>query len=86
MEAIDLQKLHLSFFSVINNLEMEYSFYFCLSSVQKGLDHIESIYDHFKLDQETLEFNFKLNSDLPDAIRQVILNTHQQIFFGAEPL
>lgn len=86
MEAIDLQKLQLSFFSVINNLEMEYSYYFCLSSIEKGLDHVESIYDHFRLDQDTFEFNFKLNSDLPDALREVIRDTHQQIFFGTESL
>lgn len=84
MEAAELQKLHVSFFNVINNLEMEYSYYFCLHSVQKGLDKIESIYDHFKLDLETLEVDFCVNSDLPAAIREIICNTHQQIFFGTE--
>lgn len=82
METIELQSLRVSFFRVINNLEMEYSYYFCLNSIQKGLDHIESIYDHFKLDHETLECHFKLNSDLPDTIREIIWNAHQQIFFG----
>lgn len=82
MEAIELKKLQVSFFNVINNLEMEHSYYFCLHSVQNGSDRMESIYDHFKIDQETLEFNFKLNSDLPVAIREIIWKTHQQIFFG----
>jgi|GEM_PF-1588494 len=86
MEALELQKLNISFFSVINNLEMEYSYYFCLQSIQKGLDHVESIYDHFKLDQETLEVKFKLNSDLPAAIRETIRDAHQRIFFGAEAI
>ena len=82
MEAVELQKLHVSFFTVINNLEMEYSYYFCLQSVQKGLDQMESIYDHFKLDLETLEVDFSVHSDLPVAIKDIIRNTHQQIFFG----
>jgi hypothetical protein len=82
MEAVELQKLNVSFFTVINNLEMEYSYYFCLQSIQKGLDHIESIYDHFKLNLDTLEVDFSVNSDLPAAIKDIIRNTHQQIFFG----
>jgi hypothetical protein len=80
MDALELQRLRVSFFSIINNVEMEYSYYFCLHSIQKGLDRIESIYDHFRLDQETLEFHFKLDSDLPLAIREIIWDTHQQIF------
>jgi hypothetical protein len=86
MDAIELQKLRVSFFSIINNVEMEHSYYFCLHSIQKGKDHIESIYDHFKLDQETSEFYFRLDSDLPAAIKEIVWNTYQQIFFDIKAI
>ncbi|HEY0177054.1 MAG TPA: hypothetical protein VGC08_11795 [Pedobacter sp.] len=80
MEADELKKLRELFHITINNVEMEYSFYFCLNSIQKGLSRIESIYDHFKLDQETLEFRFKLDSDLPAELKEIISNTYHRIF------
>jgi hypothetical protein len=86
MDAIELQKLRVSFFSIINNVEMEHSYYFCLHSIEKGMDHIESIYDHFKLDQETSEFYFRLDSDLPAAIKEIVWNTYQQIFFDTKAI
>jgi hypothetical protein len=86
MDAIELQKLRVSFFSIINNVEMEHSYYFCLHSIEKGMDHIESIYDHFKLDQATSEFYFRLDSDLPAAIKEIVWNTYQQIFFDIKAI
>lgn len=80
MEAAEQKKSRELFFSAINKVEMEYSFYFCLNSIQKGLSQIESIYDHFKLDQDTMEFCFKTNSDLPFAIKEIISTTYHKIF------
>ena len=86
MEAAELKRSRELFLSTINNVEMEYSYYFCLNSIQKGLSEIESIYDHFRLDHETMEFCFKPDSDLPFAIREIINDTYQKIYFDEQAI
>jgi hypothetical protein len=78
METADQQEM---FYNAINELERDYQLYFGLKSIQKGLNHIESIYDHFKLDQETNELYFLTDSDLPDEIREDIKKTYNAFFF-----
>jgi len=82
MEATDQQNLRELFYSTINKIELDYSLYFGLKSIQKGLSHIESIYDHFKLDVETLEFGFKLESDLPEEIRSSVCHAYEDVFLA----
>lgn len=78
MGAADQQEI---FFSTINDVEKDYQLYFGLKSIQKGLDQIESIYDHFKFDKETCELYFTEGSDLPEEIRVLILKAYHEIFF-----
>lgn len=78
METADQQEM---FYNAINELERDYQLYFGLKSIQKGLNHIESIYDHFKLDQDTNELYFMDNTDLPDEIKAQITKSYNEFFF-----
>jgi len=78
MGAADQQKI---FFSAVNEVEKDYQLYFGLKSIQKGLDKIESIYDHFRFEEETREIYFTDSSDLPEEIRVLILKAYREIFF-----
>lgn len=80
MKVADLEKQQELFYNLINQVEIDYHLYFGLKSIQKRLAHIESIYDHFKLDPETFELYFNGDSDLPEEIKDIILRTHKEIF------
>ena len=68
------------FNQLINRVETSYHLYFGLKSIQKGLMQPESIHDHFNFDCETCVFCFREGSDLPQEIREVILQAYQQVF------
>lgn len=78
METADQQEM---FYNAINELERDYQLYFGLKSIQKGLNHIERIYDHFRIDPDTRELYFIDNSDLPEEIKGLILKTYNGFFF-----
>lgn len=80
MTVADLEKQEEQFYNLINRVEMEYHLYFGLKSIQKKMDHTERIYDHFKLDPETFQLTFNEDSDLPQEIREVILDNYHQVF------
>lgn len=80
MDTVNVQTLQQSFFEMINELEMDYHLYFGLKSIQKGLLKAERIYDHFKLNKETLDISFTVHSDLPQEIREKILHTYHIVF------
>jgi len=86
MEPTELKKLEELFYSMINKVEKEYQLYFGLKSIQKKLNTIESIYDHFNLNKETLEFRFRKESDLPQEIRTLIIEVYQQVFLEIKPI
>lgn len=80
MDTVNVQTQQKSFFEMINELEMDYHLYFGLKSIQKGLLKAERIYDHFKLNMETLDLSFSVHSDLPQEIRERILYTYHTVF------
>lgn len=81
MATAELQKQQELFYNLINKIETEYHLYFGLKSIQKRLNHTESIYDHFVLNIHQPELCFKKESDLPEEIREIVLATYQQVFF-----
>ncbi len=86
MEPAELKKLEQLFYNMINKVEKEYQLYFGLRSIQKKLDGVESIYDHFNLNGETLEFCFQKESDLPQEIRDNITLAYQEIFLATKSI
>lgn len=80
MKVADLQKQQELFYNLINQVEKDYHLYFGLKSIQKRLEKTESIYDHFILNPKTSVLQFKEDSDLPQEIRDVIIDSYQQIF------
>jgi hypothetical protein len=80
MKVADLEKQQEIFYQLINQVEIDYHLYFGLKSIQKKLDHTESIYDHFKLDP-VVGLIFNTDSDLPEEIRDIIIKTYDQVFF-----
>ena len=79
MTAVDLQKRQELFYSIIDQVEKDYHLYFGLKSIQKRLSQTERIYDHFILDQSFGIF-FYPESDLPQEIRDLILDARNQTF------
>lgn len=84
MTAVDLQKRQKLFYSIIDQVEKDYHLYFGLKSIQKRLSQTERIYDHFILDHQSLEISFYPESDLPQEIRDLVLDAHHQTF--SEPI
>ncbi|QNK61832.1 hypothetical protein H7F33_14890 [Pedobacter sp. PAMC26386] len=80
MTAADLQKRQDLFYSVIDQIEIDYYLYFGLKSIQKKLSVTERIYDHFILSHDTFELSFDKESDLPEEIRDLILNAYHERF------
>jgi len=80
MKVADLQKQQELFYSLIDQVEKDYHLYFGLKSIQKRLEKTESIYDHFNLSSDTAAIHFNPDSDLPQEIRDIIINTHHQVF------
>jgi hypothetical protein len=80
MKVADLEKQQEIFYQLINQVEIDYHLYFGLKSIQKKLDHTESIYDHFKLDP-VVGLIFNADSDLPEEIRDIIIKAYHQVFF-----
>lgn len=80
MTAVDLQKRQKLFYSIIDQVEKDYHLYFGLKSIQKRLSQTERIYDHFILDHQSFELSFYPESDLPQEIRDLILNAHYETF------
>jgi hypothetical protein len=79
MKVADLEKQQEIFYQLINQVEIDYHLYFGLKSIQKRLDHTESIYDHFTLDSE-VGVVFNADSDLPEEIREIIIRTYHEVF------
>lgn len=82
MEPAEFKKLEELFYHMINKVEQEYYLYFGLRSIQKKSSCIESIYDHFTLNEETQVFSFQKGSDLPQEIRDTITHAYQQVFIA----
>jgi len=80
MKVADLEKQQELFYKLINEVEVDYHLYFGLKSIQKRLENIESIYDHFSLHPETSELLFKEESDLPQEIKDIIILKHHEVF------
>jgi len=80
MATTDLHKRQELFYSVIDQLERDYYLYFGLKSIQKKLSQTESIYDHFVLNHDTFELSFDNDSDLPQEIRDLIIDAYCQSF------
>lgn len=80
MKVADLEKQEEQFYNLINQVEIDYHLYFGLKSIQKKLDNTERIYDHFKIDPETSELTFNEGSDLPQEIKDIILEHYQKMF------
>ncbi|MGY0040805.1 hypothetical protein [Pedobacter sp. NJ-S-72] len=78
--AADLHKRQDLFYSVIDQIEKDYHLYFGLKSIQKKLCRTERIYDHFILSHDTFELSFDNDSDLPQEIRDLIINAYHQTF------
>jgi len=82
MTAADLRNRQELFYRLIDQIEKDYYLYFGLKSIQKGLSYTERIYDHFKFSSDTLEINFNPGSDLPQEIRDLILNEYHEVFLN----
>lgn len=80
MTAVDLQKRQKLFYSIIDQVEKDYHLYFGLKSIQKRLSQTERIYDHFILDHQSFKISFYPESDLPQEIRDLILDACHQTF------
>jgi hypothetical protein len=80
MKVADLHKQQELFYNLINQVEKDYHLYFGLRSIQKKLEKTESIYDHFILVTETPAIQFKEDSDLPQEIRDIIMQTYHTLF------
>lgn len=80
MKVADLETQQELFYHLINQVERDYHLYFGLKSIQKGLDRTESIYDHFVFDHDNFELSFNSDSDLPQEIKDHILEVYHQIF------
>jgi hypothetical protein len=80
MKVADLHKQQELFYNLINQIEKDYHLYFGLRSIQKRLDKTESIYDHFILVTEPPAIQFKEDSDLPQEIREIILQAYHTLF------
>ncbi|MBB6500045.1 hypothetical protein [Pedobacter cryoconitis] len=86
MTAADLRNRQELFYRLIDQVEKDYYLYFGLKSIQKGLSYTESIYDHFKLSSETLGLSFNEDSDLPQEIRDLILNEYHGVFLNEKQI
>lgn len=80
MTTADLHKRQELFYSAIDQVEKDYHLYFGLKSIQKKLTQTERIYDHFILNHDTFELSFDNDSDLPQEIRDLVMNAYHEIF------
>jgi hypothetical protein len=80
MKVADLQKQQELFYNLINQVEKDYYLYFGLKSIQKKLEKTESIYDHFILSPESMFLQFNTDSDLPQEIKDIIIQRYQEVF------
>lgn len=83
MEVEEWIQREARFKAAIAKLQQEYYLYFGLKSIREGLKDTEHIEDHIRLERERGLLHFRTGSDLPEEIREKIIQLHQAVFAGS---